>query len=84
VYTLLGCLPWTFGLTYLGYKLGERWDEVERVIRPFSWALAVLLVLGVAWWIWHRLRTIRTERAEIEAARAETEPTETAPERTSG
>lgn len=63
LYTLLGCLPWTFGLTILGYQLGERWDEVERVIRPFSWALAVALVLAIAWWVWRRVRDVHAYRA---------------------
>jgi membrane protein DedA with SNARE-associated domain len=56
LYTLLGCLPWTFGLAFLGYKLGERWDEVERFLRPVSWLIALLVMAGVAWWLWRRVR----------------------------
>lgn len=63
MYTLLGCLPWTFGLTWLGYLLGERWEQVERVMRPFAWAVAVALAGAVAWWIWHRVRQFRAEAA---------------------
>jgi membrane protein DedA with SNARE-associated domain len=59
VFTLLGCLPWTFGLAILGYQLGERWDEVERIMRPFSWALAVALALAITWWVWRRVRDLR-------------------------
>ena len=59
LYTLLGCLPWTFGLAFLGYKLGERWEQVERFIQPFSWLIAVLVVAGVAWWVWRRVRYLR-------------------------
>ncbi len=61
LYTLLGCLPWTFGLTWLGYSLGDRWDEVERIIRPFAWAIAALLAAAVAVWIWRRWRQVRAE-----------------------
>jgi membrane protein DedA with SNARE-associated domain len=60
-YTLLGCVPWTFGLAYLGYVLGARWDEVERVLRPFAWAIAGLLVTGIAVWIWRRWRQVHAE-----------------------
>jgi len=60
LYTLLGCLPWTFGLAFLGFKLGERWGEVERFLRPVSWLVAVLLVAGVGWWVWRRARSLRT------------------------
>jgi membrane protein DedA with SNARE-associated domain len=59
LYTLLGCLPWTFGLAFLGYKLGGRWDEVEGVLRPVSWLVAVLVVAGMAWWAWRRIRYLR-------------------------
>jgi membrane protein DedA with SNARE-associated domain len=59
LYTLLGCLPWTFGLAFLGYELGARWDRVERFLRPVSWLVAVLVVAGVAWWVWRRIRYLR-------------------------
>jgi membrane protein DedA with SNARE-associated domain len=74
LYTLLGCLPWTFGLAFLGFKLGERWDEVERFLRPVSWLVAVLVVAGVGWWIWSRVRSLRTHpppAAEDPEGRAE-------------
>jgi membrane protein DedA with SNARE-associated domain len=74
LYTVLGCLPWSLLLTWLGYKLGERWDEVERFIRPFAWAIAAAVLIGGVWFVWHRLRTIRAEEAERGADRAE-EPT---------
>jgi membrane protein DedA with SNARE-associated domain len=60
-YTLLGCLPWVFGLTWLGYVLGRRWDEVERVIRPFAWAVAIGLAVAIGGWVWRRWRGVRTE-----------------------
>jgi membrane protein DedA with SNARE-associated domain len=68
VYTLLGCIPWCLLLAWLGMLLGERWDEVERVIRPFSWAIAAALVVAGAWFIRRRLRSIRAEEAERRAA----------------
>src|SRR5262245_1654004 len=61
LYTVLGCLPWCLALTWLGTLLGERWDEAERVIRPFAWAIAGLLILGLAVFVWRRIRTIRIE-----------------------
>ncbi|MDQ3991313.1 MAG: DedA family protein, partial [Actinomycetota bacterium] len=29
-YTFLGCLPWSFALTWLGYVLGANWETVLR------------------------------------------------------
>jgi len=62
-YTVLGCLPWCLALTWIGALLGERWESAERLMRPFAWAIAVVLAAGIAWWIWHRIRTIRAEEA---------------------
>jgi membrane protein DedA with SNARE-associated domain len=62
-YTLLGCLPWCLFLTWLGYLLGERWATVERVMRPFAWAIGATLVLGAIWFVRRRLHAIRVEEA---------------------
>lgn len=63
VFTVLGCLPWCIALTWLGYLLGERWETVERILRPVSWAVAVAILAALVWFVWHRLRTIRAEEA---------------------
>jgi membrane protein DedA with SNARE-associated domain len=54
VYTVLGCLPWTFALTAIGYALGSQWDTVERYLRPVSYLVAAVCVLAVGWWFYHR------------------------------
>jgi membrane protein DedA with SNARE-associated domain len=73
VYTVLGCLPWCLLLTWLGYLLGERWETVERVIRPFAWAIAGAIVVAGVWFVWHRIRSIRREEQERRARAAEAE-----------
>jgi membrane protein DedA with SNARE-associated domain len=59
LYTVLGCLPWTFALAFAGYKLGENWDTVDRIMRPFSLALALIFLVLLAWWIARRVRKVR-------------------------
>jgi membrane protein DedA with SNARE-associated domain len=54
IYTVLGCLPWTFALTAIGYALGSQWDTVERYLRPVSYLVAAVCVLAVGWWFYHR------------------------------
>ena len=54
IYTFLGCLPWTFALTALGYALGSQWHLVERFLRPLSIAIALLVVAAAAWWLYRR------------------------------
>jgi membrane protein DedA with SNARE-associated domain len=64
-YTVLGCLPWVFVLAWLGYLLGERWETVDRVIRPFSWVIAAAILVGGVWFVRRRIRSIRREEAEL-------------------
>ena len=71
VYTVLGCLPWTFALAWLGYELGERWTTVEAVLQPIAWAIVAVLVALGAWWIARRYRKVRAAYAAIDAAARE-------------
>src|SRR6202040_4061446 len=61
LYTFLGSWPWCFGLAYLGMKLGENWRRLGQYFHQFDAVIGVVLVAGVAWFIWshwqHRLRT---------------------------
>ncbi|HZD18909.1 MAG TPA: DedA family protein [Actinomycetota bacterium] len=70
LYTVLGCLPWSLALAWVGYLLGERWEDAERVIRPFAWAIGAAIALAGGWFVWRRVRQIRAEEAEREATTA--------------
>ncbi len=66
LYTVLGCLPWTFALAGLGYALGENWDTVEKYLRPISIIVTVLIAAGIVWWVRRRIveRRREAERAQ--------------------
>lgn len=48
--TLIGSLPWTFGLAYVGQRLAANWQTVANAATPISMVIAVLLVAVVACW----------------------------------
>src|SRR5919202_5435125 len=48
-YTLLGCVPWVFALTYFGYLLGENWEEVGAYLHYLDYAVALALVVGAVY-----------------------------------
>jgi membrane protein DedA with SNARE-associated domain len=56
LYTFLGCLPWTFALTWAGLILGDNWETVLRYGEPISWAIAIAGVAFIAWWLVRRAR----------------------------
>ena len=74
LYTVLGAVPWTFALAWLGYELGDRWETVERVLQPFSWAITVIVVVAGIWYVRRRWTKVRAEYAVLDAARAGDEP----------
>ena len=60
-YTFIGSYPWSLGLAYGGFKLGENWEDLRRVMRPFDFPIAGIILVVVAWFIYHRIKVIRRE-----------------------
>ena len=56
LYSFLGALVWSIGLAYGGYVLGQNWERIREVIRPLDIPIVIIVVLLVAFFIWHRLR----------------------------
>ena len=62
-FTVAATAMWCAALSSIGYSLGASW---HRVIKDFSYAgyvVAGLVVVGVALVFYHRIRTVRAERA---------------------
>lgn len=51
VLTVLGTLPWTFGLALAGESLARNWRSVSNALTQISTAVGVVLAVGIAWWI---------------------------------
>ena len=56
VLTFLGCLPWVFALTYIGQQVGENWEQWKDSLHYVDYAVAALIVLGIAYLIVRRRR----------------------------
>ena len=62
VLTTLGSAVWNTLLVLGGYLLGRQWRTVGRYSDWLNWAVVVLLVLGVAKFVWDRRDRIATSR----------------------
>jgi membrane protein DedA with SNARE-associated domain len=62
LYTVAGCLPWTFALAGIGYAVGSNWHTIERYIALIGVILAILLVAGIVVWVWRRLGQRESQR----------------------
>jgi len=62
IYTLVGSWPWCFALAYIGFKLGKQWNTnpaAQTFFHRFDWAVAGMLLLGFAFYIYRRWRTVK-------------------------
>ena len=63
-YTFVGSYPWSLGLAYGGYKLGENWEDLRRVMRPFDFPIAGVIAVAVLWFVYRRIKAIRSEQRD--------------------
>ena len=55
LYTFLGCIPWTFALTYVGVLVEDNWEKVLGYFDVPTLAIALLLVaVALGWYIRRR------------------------------
>lgn len=64
ILTFIGSYPFSFALITLGYYLGSSWEDVHKYFKPVSYPLAVIVVLAVAYFFYHRYREIKREGRE--------------------
>jgi len=59
IYTFLGSFVWCLVLAYVGQQLGARWNSDLRLgaaLHRADAAIVVLVLAGLGWFVWHRLR----------------------------
>lgn len=57
--TFLGSFPWSLGLAYGGFLLGENWEDLRSAMRPFDIPILVAAVVAAGWFFFRRIRSIR-------------------------
>lgn len=59
IYTLIGSTIWCITFTYVGFALGSKWNSLAPIFRKFELGIIVLLVLGILWYLNHKLRIFK-------------------------
>jgi Uncharacterized membrane-associated protein len=65
VFTLLGCIPWVFLLTFIGKQAGANWEDWKNNLHYVDYAVAAMIVIGAVWLI---VRARRRRSADAAAA----------------
>jgi len=58
VLSFVGSFPWSLGLAWAGFVLGENWDRIRDWMRPADIPILIVLVALVAWYMYRRVRTV--------------------------
>jgi membrane protein DedA with SNARE-associated domain len=56
IYSFIGSFVWCGALAYGGYVFGARWEELRAIMRPFDIPIAIVLLGGFAYYIYHHVR----------------------------
>ena len=59
--TFAGSFIWSLGLAYGGYLLGENWEGLRQVMRPFDIPILVVLVVLIGLNVYRRVRSWRRD-----------------------
>ena len=64
VYTFAGSFPWSLGLAYGGFLLGENWESMRAVMRPFDYPILAVIFVAGAWFVVRRIKALRAEQSQ--------------------
>ena len=56
IYAFAGSFIWCSGLAYAGYQLGEHWEQIRVVMRPFDPVIITLLMVLIVLYLYRHLK----------------------------
>ena len=59
VYTFLGSFIWSTGLAYGGYQMGEHWEQIRSIMRPFDPVIITIAIILIAFYIYRHVKHSR-------------------------
>jgi membrane protein DedA with SNARE-associated domain len=65
LFTLAGCIPWVFALTFIGKQVGDNWERWKDSLHYVDYAVAAAIVIGIVYLV---LRARRSRSGAPESA----------------
>jgi membrane protein DedA with SNARE-associated domain len=65
MFTLAGCIPWVFALTFIGQQVGDRWESWKDSLHYVDYAVAAAIVVGIVYLV---IRARRSRSGATESA----------------
>src|SRR5215207_11571712 len=57
LFTTAGCVPWVLMLAIIGREVGDRWEEWRDSLHYFDYAVAAIILVGIAYLLIRRRRS---------------------------
>ena len=59
IYTFVGSFIWCAAFAYGGYRLGEHWEQIRVIMRPFDPIIAAIILLLIGIYIYRHIKRSR-------------------------
>jgi membrane protein DedA with SNARE-associated domain len=56
IYSFAGSFPWSLGLAWAGYLLGENWERIRNWMRPADIPITVVVLLLIGLYVYRHVR----------------------------
>ena len=64
IYSFAGSFPWSLGLAWAGFMLGENWEDIRDWMRPADIPIVVVVVLLVGLYVYRHVKRAWAEQVE--------------------
>ena len=62
IYTFAGSFIWCTALSLAGYLLGENWEKIRTVMRPFDPVIIALVVILIGFYIYRHIKHSKAQK----------------------
>lgn len=73
ILTFIGSFLWCGALAAVGFVVGERVDEIHGFLRPIEIPVAIALVIGFIWYVWHHVKSAQKKMQKYEQEKSASE-----------
>ncbi|MBN1658118.1 MAG: DedA family protein [Anaerolineae bacterium] len=67
IFSFIGSFIWCGLLALGGFYFGEHWEDLRAIMRPFDIPIAIVLVAGVAYYVYRHVRKGKHRSAVVDA-----------------
>jgi membrane protein DedA with SNARE-associated domain len=64
IYTFVGSFLWCAGLAYGGFLLGEHWEQLRELMRPFDPLIVAIILALISLYIYRHIRHVSKENSK--------------------